>query len=50
LFECKSREERLVYKELNSMGTLIQRTTGEAPQQNMYYSGLDVHKKTIRGW
>ena len=26
---------------------LIQRTTKEAPQTNMYYIGLDVHKKTI---
>jgi hypothetical protein len=28
----KSEEERVVYKELNSTGTLIQRTTMEAPQ------------------
>jgi hypothetical protein len=33
LFECKSKEERVVYKELNSTETLIQRTTMEAPQQ-----------------
>jgi hypothetical protein len=33
LFECKSREERVVYKKLNSTETLIQRTTMEAPQQ-----------------
>src|SRR3954447_16509991 len=33
LFECKSREEHMVYKKLNSTGTLIQRTTMEAPQQ-----------------
>lgn len=37
----------MVYKKLNSTGTLIQRTTMEAPQENMYYIGLDVHKKTI---
>jgi len=36
-----------VYKKLNSTGTLIQRTTTEAPQGHMYYIGLDVHKKTI---
>jgi hypothetical protein len=36
----------MVYKTLNSTGTLIQRTTMEA-QQNIYYTGLDVHKKTI---
>jgi hypothetical protein len=29
---AKSSEERVVYKRLNSMGTLIQRTTTEAPQ------------------
>jgi transposase len=40
-------EEHLVYKELNSTGTLIQRATREAPQENMYCIGLDVHKKTI---
>jgi transposase len=41
-------EERVVYKELNSTGTLIQKTTMEAPHENiMYYIGLDVHKKTI---
>src|SRR5438132_11563983 len=34
-------------KKLNSIGTLIQRTTTEAPQGHMYYIGLDVHKKTI---
>src|SRR6185369_3949258 len=33
LFECKSSEERVVYKRLNSTETLIQRTTMEAPQQ-----------------
>jgi hypothetical protein len=33
LFECKSSEERVVYKELNSTETLIQRTTMEAPQK-----------------
>jgi hypothetical protein len=31
LFECKSREERRVYKKLNSAEVLIQRTTQEAP-------------------
>ena len=36
-----------MYKKLNSTGTLIQRTTTEAPQGHMYYIGLDVHKKTI---
>src|SRR5881275_3704143 len=34
-------------KKLNSTGTLIQRTTTEAPQGHMYYIGPDVHKKTI---
>src|SRR2546427_9588482 len=34
-------------KKLNSTGTLIQRTTTEAPQGHMYYIGLDVHKKAI---
>src|SRR5438874_13284403 len=34
-------------KKLNSIGTLIQRTTTEAPQRHMYFIGLDVHKKTI---
>ena len=29
---------------LNSAATLIQRTTTEAPRQNMYYIGLDDHK------
>ena len=37
----------MVYKKLNSTGTLIQRTTMEAPHGHMYYIGLDVHKKTI---
>ena len=36
----------MVYKKLNSTVALIQRTTMEAPQE-MYYIGLDVHKKTI---
>ena len=36
-----------MYKKLNSTGTLIQKTTTEAPQGHMYYIGLDVHKKTI---
>ncbi len=44
----KSSEERVVYKRLNSTGTLIQRTTTEAPQRTLcIYIGLDVHKKTI---
>src|SRR5438094_2336906 len=34
-------------KKLNSTGTLIKRTTTEAPQGHMDYIGLDVHKKTI---
>jgi hypothetical protein len=29
---AKSEEERVEYKELNSTGTLIQKTTMEAPQ------------------
>ena len=37
----------MVYKKLNSTGTLIQRTTTEAPQGHMYYIGLDIHKKMI---
>jgi hypothetical protein len=44
---AKSSEERVVYKKLNSTGTLIERTTTEAPQGHMYYIGLDVHRKTI---
>jgi len=36
-----------VYKELNSTGTLILKTTTEAPLGHTYYIGLDVHKKTI---
>ncbi len=36
-----------MYKRLNSMERLIQRTTTEAPPGHMDYSGLDVHKKTI---
>jgi len=35
----------VVYKKLNSTGTLIQRTTTDA-QGHMYSIGLDVHKKT----
>src|SRR5881397_2719466 len=34
-------------KKLNSIGTLIQRHQGGSPMQNMYYIGLDVHKRTI---
>ena len=37
----------MVYKELNSTGTLIQRTTTEAPRGPTYYIGLDLHNKTI---
>src|ERR1700694_5265213 len=41
-------EERVVYKKLNSTGTLIQKTTiGGSSRDIMYYIGLDVHKKTI---
>jgi len=40
-------EEHVVLRKLNSALTLIQRTTTEAPRLNMYYIGLDVHKKTI---
>jgi hypothetical protein len=36
-----------VLHRLNSAGTLIQRTTTEAPRGHVYYIGLDVHKKTI---
>jgi hypothetical protein len=32
---AKSGEERVVYKRLNSTGTLIQRTTTEAPQRTL---------------
>src|SRR5260221_10512546 len=42
----RSKEERLVYK-LNSSTELIQRHQGGSPMQNMYYIGLDVHKRTI---
>jgi hypothetical protein len=42
--ECSVQEERVVYKVVNSAATLIQRTTTEAPQGDMYYIGLDVHK------
>jgi hypothetical protein len=45
--ECFVQEERVVYKVVNSAATLIQRTTTEAPQGDMYYIGLDVHKKAI---
>ena len=43
----KSSEERVVYKALTQREPLIQKTTMEAPQRQMYYVGLDVHKKTI---
>jgi len=36
-----------VLQKLNSALTLIQRTTTEAPRDDMYYIGLDVHKRTI---
>ena len=32
---------------LNSAATLVQRATSEAPRDDMYYIGLDVHKRTI---
>ena len=35
----------MVYKELNSTGTLIRINHGGS--SDMYYIGLDVHKKTI---
>ena len=47
LFECKSSEERRGVQKAELNGTLIQRTTTEAPRYDMYYIGLDVHKKTI---
>ena len=34
-------------QEAELSGTPIPRTTSEAPQETMYYIGLDVHKKTI---
>lgn len=37
----------MVYKKLNSTGTLIQRTPWRLLNRHMYYIGLDVHKKTI---
>src|ERR1700687_6176218 len=41
-------EERVVYKELNSTGTLIQKTTMEAPHETLCItSDWNVHKKTI---
>jgi len=44
----KSVEERVVYKRLNSTGTLIQRNNhGGSSRDIMYYIGLDVHKKKI---
>jgi transposase len=44
---AKSQRGARGVEKLNSTGTLIQRTTTEAPQRHMYYIGLDVHKKTI---
>jgi hypothetical protein len=41
VFECKSREQRLVNKKLNSTETLIQRTTMEAPQKIMPWNYLN---------
>ena len=32
---AKSEEERVVYKKLNSTGTLIQKTTMEAPHETL---------------
>ena len=40
-------EEHVVLHRMNSAATLIQRTTTEAPRRDMYYIGLDVHKKMI---
>jgi hypothetical protein len=37
----------VVYKKLNSTGTLIQETPWRLLNKHMYYIGLDVHKKTI---
>ncbi|HEX4770504.1 MAG TPA: IS110 family transposase [Bryobacteraceae bacterium] len=47
LFECKSSEERVVYKKLNSTKTLIQRTTMGGSSRDTYYIGFDIHKRTI---
>src|SRR6266481_513234 len=44
---AKSQRGARGVQKLNSTGTLIQSTTTEAPQRDMYYIGLDVHKKTI---
>jgi hypothetical protein len=44
LFECKSSEERVVYKKLNSTETLIQRTPWRLLNKHMYYIGLDVQQ------
>ena len=41
------KEEHEVLQEAELSGTPIPRTTSEAPQETMYYIGLDVHKKTI---
>jgi transposase len=43
----RSKEERLVIPELNSATKLIQRHQGGSPLQTKYYTGLDVHKRTI---
>jgi len=43
---AKSQRGARGVQKLNSTGTLIQSTTTEAPQRDMYYIGLDVHKKT----
>ena len=45
LFGCKSREERVVYKKLNSTVTLIQRTTMEASQEICITSGSTFTRK-----
>jgi transposase len=47
LFECLVRRSTRCCEKLNSASKLIQRTTSEAPRDDMYYIGLDVHKKTI---
>ena len=37
----------MVYKKLNSTGTLIREQLWRLLNRHMYYIGLDVHKKTI---
>jgi hypothetical protein len=43
----RSKEERLVYKMLNSVTKLIEKHQESSPRQTMYYIGLDIHKRTI---